>query len=203
MAAAFAAGALDWWAVDTGAVRAEYVAKPLATILLLAAALALDPSSGAARAWFVVALLFCLGGDVFLMLPADRFVFGLASFLVGHLVFIGGFFVADGGDGIPLLVTAPLAIGAIAASAVPVLRGAAAEDPRLRAPVLTYMAVISFMLVASAVTGSWLAVGGAAAFVLSDSILARNRFVRPMRHGRLATMVTYHGALALLVISLV
>jgi uncharacterized membrane protein YhhN len=84
-----------------------------------------------------------------------------------------------------------------------VLRGAVAEDPRLRVPVLAYMAVIGTMLAASALPDSRWAIAGAAVFVLSDSILARNKFVRPLPHGHLATMVTYHAALALIVLSLI
>jgi uncharacterized membrane protein YhhN len=83
------------------------------------------------------------------------------------------------------------------------LRGAVAEDARLRVPVVAYMAVIGTMLAASGLPDHRLAIVGAATFVLSDSILARNRFVAPIPHGRLATMVTYHAALALIVASLV
>ena len=44
---------------------------------------------------------------------------------------------------------------------------------------------------------------GAAFFVVSDTVLALNRFVRPIRHGNLAVIVTYHLAQGLLVLSLV
>jgi uncharacterized membrane protein YhhN len=171
-------------------------------VLLLLATLALHPENIGQRWWFVAALVFCLAGDVFLMLPRDLFVPGLASFLVGHLVFIAGFVAARGNDPLWWLTIAG-AVVALGVSAGPVLRGAVAADQQLRVPVLAYMAVIGAMLIASAAPGTWLAIAGAATFVLSDSILARNRFVRPFRHGRVATMVTYHAALALLVVSLI
>ncbi|MCD6285147.1 MAG: hypothetical protein J7M39_04450, partial [Anaerolineae bacterium] len=42
--------------------------------------------------WFVVALVFSLAGDIFLMLPDEKwFVPGLLAFLVGHLCYIVGF----------------------------------------------------------------------------------------------------------------
>src|SRR5690625_7519830 len=41
--------------------------------------------------WVVVALLFSVVGDVFLMLEDKWFVHGLASFLMAHLFYIGGF----------------------------------------------------------------------------------------------------------------
>ena len=56
----------------------EYVCKPLTLGLLIGCALALDPADEAVRAWFVAALVLSLAGDVFLMLPQDLFVFGLA-----------------------------------------------------------------------------------------------------------------------------
>ena len=177
--------------------RVEYVAKPLTTALLAAAAVA-----GGASGWGVAALVLCLAGDVFLMLEHDLFVPGLASFLVGHVLFIAAF-VADRGDDPLWGLTIALAVVTLAISARPVLRGAVTEDRRLRAPVLAYMAVIGTMLAASALPDNRWAIVGAATFVLSDSILARNRFVKPIAHGHLATMVTYHAALALIVVSLV
>src|SRR5690625_6872640 len=41
--------------------------------------------------WVVVALLFSVVGDVFLMLEDKWFVHGLASFLMAHLFYICGF----------------------------------------------------------------------------------------------------------------
>ena len=72
-------------------------------MLLIACALALDPDDPAVRAWFVAALVLSLAGDVFLMLPQDLFVFGLGSFLLGHIAYIVGMHV-DGVDGLRFLV---------------------------------------------------------------------------------------------------
>ena len=80
VAAILAAG--DWVAVARGIVRLEYACKPGALAALIAVALTLDPAHGDVRAWFVVALVLSLAGDLFLMLPSDRFVAGLASFLL-------------------------------------------------------------------------------------------------------------------------
>jgi uncharacterized membrane protein YhhN len=202
LVAAAVAAVADWWAVERENPRVEYVAKPATTLLLLGAALALHPACRGERIAVVAALALCLAGDVFLMLPSDQFVAGLASFLVGHVLFIVGFVLGRGHD--PLWgFTIAAALVALAISARPVLQGAVAGDARLRIPVLAYMTVIGVMLAASALPANRLAIAGAATFVLSDSILARNRFVAPISHGRLATMVTYHAALALIVVSLV
>jgi len=79
LAAALSAG--DWLAVARDDKRLEYVCKPGALAALIGVAVTLDPAHGDVRAWFVLALALSLAGDVFLMLPSDRFVAGLASFL--------------------------------------------------------------------------------------------------------------------------
>ena len=194
------AAVLNWVAVERDNERLEYVAKPATTALLVAATVALTPHSSAERAWFVAALLFCLAGDVFLMLPRDAFVPGLASFFVGHVCFVVGFFAS--GLSAPFVPTGIAALAIVPVIARPIVRGARAQDPALVAPVLAYMTVLVALVTIAGPTRSWWAIAGSCVFVTSDFILARNRFVRPFAHAHLATMVTYHAALALLVLSL-
>ncbi len=66
-----------------------------------------------------------------------------------------------------------------------------------------YMVVISVMLATALASGNVLAGVGAALFVLSDSMIAWSRFVRPFRAAELGIMVTYHLGQAGLVLSLV
>src|SRR5205807_1923942 len=89
VAAAFFAVA-DWGAVARRLDRLEYIAKPATIVALIGVALTLTPHIEARRSAFVVALVFSLAGDVFLMLPGDFFVQGLSSFLVGHIAYIVG-----------------------------------------------------------------------------------------------------------------
>jgi len=175
----------------------EYVAKPLTTALLAGAAVV-----GGATGWAVAALVLCLAGDVFLMLPRDLFVAGLASFLLGHLAYIGGF-VARGVEAPNAIVGGVAVVLVGVALARPILRSAQAREPALVAPVIAYMVVISAMVVCARGTGVALAAAGAAAFYCSDALIAWNRFVREQRHGALAIIVTYHAAQALLLASLV
>ena len=45
----------------------------------------------------LIGLTFCLGGDIFLALPRERmFLFGLVSFLIGHVFYAGCFFYVAG-----------------------------------------------------------------------------------------------------------
>jgi uncharacterized membrane protein YhhN len=58
------------------------------------------------------------------------------------------------------------------------------------------------MLVSAIGSGSWFGIVGALLFVASDSLIAETRFVRERTHAGLAIMVTYHLALAGLVLAL-
>ena len=200
--AAVAAGT-DWVAVHRGDKRLEYVAKPAATLALLVAALLLDPEHDGRRAWFVAALALSLAGDVFLMLPRDLFVAGLASFLVAHLAYVAGFWTGDAPWG------GALAVGVVVVAAVVVvlaarilggLRVSGADE--LVPPVTAYMAVIAVMAASATGTALPLAIAGAWLFLVSDALIAWNRFVRPLAWAPVAIMVTYHLAQAGLVLSL-
>ncbi len=188
----------NWWSQAVPSRVLEYVTKPAVTALLAAAAVTLDARSTAARAWFVAALLCSLAGDVLLMLPRDRFVAGLAAFLLAHVLYVVGFLVAG--------VHGPALLGGVAVVAVALLpvaravvRGARRTDPAVVNAVLVYITVISCMVVAA--FGSWgpAAIAGALLFAGSDSLIAWNRFVRSTPAAPVVIMVTYHlGQLGLL-----
>lgn len=196
LAAAGVVAVADWVAVARGDKRLEYACKPLTMVALAGAAVALVPVSPAQRPWFVAALAFGCAGDVFLMLPRDRFVPGLAAFLVGHLCYVAGF-VARGLPGGPWVLLAVLVVPV----AVAILRGVRSR-PQLRAPVAVYMVVIVAMLASALASRVLLAAVGALLFVLSDALIGFQRFVRPRAWAPLAIIVTYHVGQGLLVASL-
>lgn len=202
-AAAAVFAVLNWIAVERKTRALEYVAKPATTAALIGAALSLMPAHDAQRTWFVIALALCLAGDVFLMLPHDLFVPGLGSFFVGHVCFIIGIFAAPNSHETWHVLVWILILGVVLILARPVIAGARAQDRALVGPVCAYVVVLGGLLCASLTTFSTYAFPAALVFVSSDLILARNRFVKPIPHGHLLTMVTYHAALALLVVSLV
>ena len=91
----------------------------------------------------------------------------------------------------------------------PIDRGVLAGGrSRLRIPVIGYALVITLMVVSAGLTaagqtwvlGPALMVSlGAVLFFVSDSLLAWNRFVRPIHRGRLKNRVPYHLGQILLV----
>ena len=203
LALALAAAAFDWVAVHEEQKALEYVCKPLVLVLLIACALALDPADEAVRSWFVAALVLCLIGDVLLMLPQDVFVFGLASFLLGHLAYIVGMHV-DGVDGPRFLVGIVIVMVLLAVIGTRILRGVrGGPEPELAGPVVAYMFVISAMVASAIGVGRPAGVVGASLFFASDALIAWNRFIAETRSGPVAIMVTYHLAQVGLVLSLV
>jgi uncharacterized membrane protein YhhN len=191
---------IDWSAVARGDRRTETWSKPatlLALILVAATQGATDTSAGL---WLLVALVFGLAGDVFLLGDSDtRFRLGLAAFLIGHLAFVVSF-IRVGLDPagwawaawvvlfVCLLATRQVAPATYARSGW-----------ALAAPVALYTIVIGAMVIVAFDTGDPTIAVGATVFAASDSILAVNRFVRPAAWAPVAVMVTYHVGQALIV----
>jgi uncharacterized membrane protein YhhN len=191
----------NWWSRARDDAGLERLTKPTVTVLIAAAALLLEPASPAMRAWFVVALVLCLVGDV-LLLPVERFVPGLAAFLAAHVAFTVGF--AAGGlphvkwAGFALIVLpVPLALVGLR-----VIRGATRTSPKLAKPVALYLGAISLMLVLAIAHANPWGIVGAALFLVSDGLLGWNKFVTRLAWAPVAIMATYHGALTGLVLAL-
>lgn len=178
-----------------------YVFKPLTTALILGLALfggpAVDPLY---RALVAAGLVLSLVGDVFLMLPRDRFVAALVSFLLAHLCYIGAF-------GFGVSARTPLIAGALLLYGIVLLRVLWRGLGRLRVPVIVYAAVLLAMAWQAwewSVTGEpgrIAAAAGATLFVISDSALAVDRFARPFRHARALILATYYAAQTLIALS--
>ena len=188
---------------SSGARILHYIFKPLTLALtILLAAQAKHPSSDFYRRAIILGLLFSLAGDIFLMLPRDRFVQGLISFLVAHLFYIAAFAHESGWafslwSAIPLLIYGCLMYGALS----PYLG-------RLRVPVMFYMLVILMMgcvalsrWMMTGQAGSVWAAAGALFFISSDSLLAVDRFRGRFRNSHLLILVTYFTAQWLIALS--
>ena len=202
------AAVANWWSrVADGptADRVELVSKPLATIAIAIVGVTLGvmhDAPASALAAGIVGFVCCLAGDVALLPIIDRFVVGLASFLVGHVAFIV-MFVLLGLDEVRLAVPALIAVAVLVATlGRRIVAGATAQDAALRVPVLAYLAVISTMAVVGWSTGIAAALIGSTLFVASDSILGWRQFVGGGRWLAPAVMITYHAALLGLALSL-
>lgn len=192
---------LDWIAVSKKLRRANYFLKPAVMILILAWLAAIGGFSGTMR-WFSLGILFSLGGDVFLMLPREQFIPGLIAFLLAHIAYIIGF-----SPQLSEINLSSLVVGIVVAiSSIVIYRridtGLRAHGNRsLIIPVSIYVIVISLMGFSALLTltnEDWEALpallvsAGAILFMLSDTILAMNKFVAPVKYSQLVVIIAYH-----------
>ena len=148
--------------------------------------------------------MFSLIGDVFLMIPDERwFVVGLGAFLVAHIAYVIGLWIA----GVSLVA---FAAGLVIVAFAMVMLGQRiiravrdGDEPELALPVGMYIAVISLMVASAIGTRNLMAIAGASLFYASDALIAWNRFIHEYPWGRLAIMITYHLGQIGLVLSLI
>ncbi len=198
----------DWFAVWQRRPRLERLLKPLTLGLLIGAGIAADV--GTLKPWVLAALALCLLGDVALLLSSDEpgppdlgFLLGLGAFLLGHIAYVVAF-LQHGVRGAPL-VAGVLLVGGSAASVLPAVFAGArrAGGWALLLPVAGYAGALTLMSILGVGTGLFATALGALLFLGSDSTLAFERFVRPVRYGALRVIVSYHLAQALILIGLV
>jgi len=201
--------AVNWYSRRPGSDRndnspwLEWMTKPFVTVGLIFAADLVDAANPAQQSWFLIGLAFCLFGDLALMWQPELFRSGLISFLAGHAAFVAGFAARS-----ELAPRWSVAVGALvlaiclAIGIRHLLPNVRRRAPKLFGPVLAYVAVIAVMAIASWWGGHWAAPIAAAVFAVSDLTLADNKFVTERPWSPMAVMVTYHAALALLVLSL-
>ncbi len=197
----FLSAVLDWYAVYKGWKKLEYFLKPLTMVFLFIFLLTSTGLQGFTL-WFGIGILFSLAGDIFLMLPKEQFIAGLVAFLLAHLAYIIGLnqsFPPLDAFGILMAVV----LGMTAAKLYKNIEAGLVKQgkEKLKKPVLAYTAVITIMLLSALLTLSrpdWdtraaMTVSiGAALFMLSDAILAWNKFVQPIKNGRVMNMAAYH-----------
>lgn len=197
---------LDWVLITGGPRwrRLERMVKPTAIFALMGWLVWRAAQAGVwppALYWFLAALAGSVAGDVLLSLPPRYFVAGLAAFLIAHLAYAVGFNADDLPPAAAWLWALPVAAAAIWYSGRLVRSLRAGGQPGLVGPVAIYTAAISLMAfsaLACLARPGWppsaalTAAGGALLFMLSDSLLAWDRFVRPVRQRDLAVLIPYH-----------
>jgi len=141
----------------------------------------------------MAALLFCGIGDV--SLERGHFSLGLGAFLIGHLFYLGAFCRQP-----EISVRKALLLAGLAVYAAGLVTFLTPHLGDMAPAVFLYMTVI-FIMAAAAITGRQnhaLVALGAVLFVLSDSLIAVNRFVEPIPGARYWIMILYYSAQYLL-----
>jgi len=181
----------------------HYIFKPLTTMAIFFLAFYIGRDN---HSWYktaiLIGLLFSLAGDVFLMLPKDRFIPGLVSFLMAHLFYISAFTVGRGFAVTGWLLLVLLIYGTGIFSYL--VRGLGS----FTTPVFVYLIVILTMVwqagenwLATQQTPFLLAFAGAILFAISDSTLAINRFRKKFPSARALVLITYFLAQWLIALS--
>ncbi len=186
-----------------GPRRHIYIFKPLTMVFILLIAIFGRADSPFYKHMITAGLLFSLAGDVFLMLPSDRFVAGLIAFLIAHLFYIAAF--VSEVSALAWWPLIPLAIYGIIVYIIlaPVLG-------KLKWPVVIYVLVILIMAWLAwerwnqgGHGGELAAFAGALLFVISDTILAINRFRKAFKMSRAMNLTAYFAAQWLIASSVV
>lgn len=171
------------WAIAAGSALAYglvFVHQPVSVLRTVVktsavAALAVLAYLDGGSALLAVALAFCALGDAFLAGDPKRWLpFGLAAFLVGHLVYIPIFLERESP---PPAWFWPAAAG-VGIVAGLMLRALWGSLGKLRIPVVVYVLAIVGMVITSLLLpkAAWPTTAGALAFMASDAILSFDLF---------------------------
>ena len=180
----------------------HFIAKPLLVpilILLLVSTKTVIPRKNL----LLAGLFFSWLGDVFLLFEDSNklfFIFGLVCFLTTHVFYII-YFLKIASPNISLLKKQPLLILLVLGYGFTLVWFLYPHLGDLTIPVMVYAAVICSMLLCSLhvflkinMPANLLNVIGAAFFVLSDSLLAINKFYKPFTFAGGLIMLTYCAA---------
>jgi uncharacterized membrane protein YhhN len=177
----------------------RYFTKPLLMpLLVFYFVLATGSISSSLKKWLILALLFSWAGDVLLMFePMNRlfFIFGLAAFLIAHIFYIILFDLIRVKERVrqSLLPLLPIALYYLVL--IGLLQPHLAE---MKKPVNIYGLIICIML--SFAIDLWrikdrkvsfFIITGAFLFIVSDSLLAINKFYNSFEFAGIAIMLTY------------
>ncbi len=203
------AGALATATSALGLREWHWVAKPAAMVFAMVAVAASARLASAGgrfalnrpQALLLLALLCSLTGDVFLMVPG-HFIAGLVSFLLAHVGYVVLFGLGAPWFGHRRALAAALGLGA----GMYAFLWWGGLPAALRGPVAAYVLVIALMAAQAwarhAVQpgrAAWMVALGACFFMLSDSLLAINRFVTPLPWAQVWVLASYYAAQALIV----
>ena len=176
----------------------KMVFKLLPMILLIALAFLTKVQVKSPYYWLIsTGLIFCAVGDYTL----QWFIVGLSFFLIGHIFYIFAF-RSTNHQNTPLYVKVILALFGVVMMFW--IAGSLLQkgDTVLAIAVTAYIFVILTMGWTSFRTGSKFAVIGAILFIVSDSVLAINRFMVDVPASHILIMFTYYGAQFFLMLSI-
>lgn len=184
------------------------ITKPMIMLSLIGYYILASPSRSMIT---IIAMVASLAGDVLLMNPT-YFIAGLVAFLISHILYIFSYRQHQDGDSSnPLTGVHRVRLAfpiLLAGTGLVVILYPSLGD--LKIPVVIYAAVITLMALTALFRygkttpkSFWLVFAGAVLFMMSDSILAINKFLQPVPFGGFLIMLTYISAQYCIVTGLV
>ncbi len=186
--------------LDQSAFWPGFIAKALIIpVLIVIFIININLLSGRLHILMITGLFFSWAGDVFLELSKNNdklFIVGLACFLLAHIMYLTAFFLTPGHNSVLnnrfYLLIPVLIYGIILVSYL------YADLDGMRLPVILYTIVILSMM-AGALNridkvkkfSFYMVLAGAIFFVISDSVIAFNKFVRQFDSSGIVIMSTY------------
>lgn len=149
------------------------------------------------KLFVLIALVFCAIGDY----TIQWFIIGLISFLIGHLFYIRAF-LSTNEQKVPSIAKTLLIIYGIVMAGIILSAVIQAGNLVMAIAVFCYITVILTMGWTSFRTKSKLAIIGACLFIISDSVLAINKFVVPIEYSHQLIMSTYYCAQIFIALSI-
>lgn len=178
----------------------QIITKPLLMPILLVYFWANSRRLSSPKYLIILALVFSWFGDIFLLFEKQNprlFIFGLGSFLFAHLCYIVYFNQIRKQNGVSFSLKILPTLGVlIYVAALFILL--APNIKNLQIPVLFYALTLAAMLLSSFHAFDFkkhdfgkICVAGTMIFVVSDSLLAINRFYQPFEFANILIMLTY------------
>lgn len=172
-------------AIGGGWTQVAFITKPLLMILLLVWFFNNVPKDLPLRYFIATALFFSWSGDIFLMLESNGsvwFMLGLGSFLLAHMMYILFFLRVRKKEKLTGLRLPVFACVVIYVSTLCVA---------LYAITIGTMLVAAFYAFHPNQAAANACITGAILFVMSDSLLAINKFYQPFTGAGILIMLTY------------
>ena len=186
-------------AVYSNSESLQFITKPLLMPLLaIYLLLRTNTANSNLKGWIFLALFFSWAGDIFLLFEergSNFFLFGLSAFLVAqvfYIVFFHNIRMREYIRGNALLLLLVIVYYSVLINVLSPYLG------NMKLPVRIYGVVLSFMVMLAMHTmlgknkkaALWMTMG-AILFVVSDSLLAFNKFFSPFNNAGVIIMLTY------------
>jgi len=177
----------------------NYISKPLIILSLGGYFLSQTaPAKSALKKWVLVALFFSWAGDVLLLFEGKDqlfFLLGLSAFLIAHLCYIVFFHQLRLKENVRGRIWLLVIVVVYYATLISFLSPWLGD---MKIPVRIYGLVINFMFmlamhmlfIKNKTAGRWM-MTGALLFLISDSVLAVNKFCQPFAVADLTIILTY------------